>query len=247
VSFTSPAAMDSPAVQLLLRNATDGTRVRLYERSMAAKVQCQPAGSPCPPPPACVPTSLVTAEVSDDQVAGAAMEPQWSAPSLDALQVLGAGVVGGGEPQPILVVIAHVTPVVTKVAMTTAYGTDTEVPTATGWVALAEQLPSTWTAAPNAGVPDGTVTATTATGGTAGSTSLPSVQPKNLPPGCVPPQCPMDKTSPTSTSTSAAPSTPMSPKIECGKAAGGNAGGGPATAGESGSGSVVAPARPIAP
>jgi len=127
--------------QLLVRDASDGTRVRLYEQEFPVPTVACPSGTACPMVPACAPTSLVTAEVSDDQVAGQLGGPVWPSTAGTALRVDTRGVVGGGQPQPILVVVAQVEPSVASVTLTTPDGTDQSAPTG-GWVALAVRLPA---------------------------------------------------------------------------------------------------------
>jgi hypothetical protein len=174
--------------QLLLRNATDGARVRLYKQDITApKVTC-PAGASCPQPamPPCGPTTLATVEVSDDQVAGQTGGPLWPSTSAAApLDVVAVGVVGAGQPQPILVVAAKTDASVAKVTLTTPYGSDSQAPIG-DWVALAVQLPQTFTKSGADGLGSSTLVATDSSGKTLVSQGL-SQAPK-LPPGCGP--CP---------------------------------------------------------
>jgi hypothetical protein len=224
-SASSGSAMDAgpstPATQLLLRNALDGTRVRLYSEAFPPMPKCPPtAACATPPVSACFPTHIVTAEVSDDQVAGEAGAPEFNAPT-DALDLITATVVGGNQPQPILVAIAHTSSAVTSVRLTTQYGTDKETPTSTGWVALALQLPATWTPAANSGTPTATLTATDATGKTLGSSDL-SQNDQGKP--CAPPPCPTGspgppaatKTPPTGSNTPPAGSNAACAPAPCG-------------------------------
>ncbi|MHB8466205.1 MAG: hypothetical protein ACYDH6_07645 [Acidimicrobiales bacterium] len=191
-SFSSGGSGSIPSVQLLVRDATDGTRVRLYQQDMSAKTKCAPSES-CPqPPPSCMPTSLLTSEVSDDQVAGVAGSPLWKAPPATGFDPISAGVVGNGEPQPILAIVAHSGPEVTKVQLSTTYGTDTETPTSAGWSALALRLPADFQrASADSDVPAGTVTAYAATGAVVGSANLVDISSKPSSPPCQP-GCPPD-------------------------------------------------------
>jgi hypothetical protein len=139
VTFTAP-----PSTQLLVRDASDGVRVRLYKQDITVPRVACPAGATCPQPaaPVCGPVSSLTAEVSDDQVAGQTGGPLWaSSSSSGPLDVVSVGVVGPGEPQPILVVVAQASAPVANVKLTTPDGTDAAAPTG-GWVALAVQLPA---------------------------------------------------------------------------------------------------------
>lgn len=204
---TAGPATPIPSTQLLVRNATDGTRIRLYQEDISAKVKCPP-NEPCAaPPPDCLPTSVLTAEVSDDQVAGTSGGPVWKASSATGLDPISAMVVGDGQPQPILVALAHAGTNVAKVQLTTAYGTDTQViPAGGGWAALGLQLPATYTRGAN-GNPAGTVTALSATGATISQTSLDQMDAKSPGP-CQPPPCPgAPQQAPTTTGATHAPTT----------------------------------------
>src|SRR5205807_2669182 len=121
-------------------------------------------------------TAVLTAEVSDDQVAGVAGGPLWKTPSATGLDPVSAAVVGNGQPQPILVALAHAASNVAKVQLTTAYGSDTQaVPTGGGWAALALQLPANFQSSATGQGPDvpaGTVTALSASGATISQTNL---------------------------------------------------------------------------
>ncbi|HEY2430712.1 MAG TPA: hypothetical protein VGI06_17390 [Acidimicrobiales bacterium] len=209
----SPA---TPATQLLLRDSTDGVRVRLYDQPMPApKVACATSGGAttgaptsgaakggaapstpiCPeaPTPACVPSHFLDAEVSDAQVAGSAGAMEWQDPPTTGFDLLASQVVGVGRPQPILVVVAHAGSDVTKVVLSTSYGSDTATPTPQGWVALAVQLPADYqpaSAGDLGGPPTGTVTATSASGATVASSGLSGVNGKELPAACQPTPCP---------------------------------------------------------
>lgn len=156
--------------QLLVRDAVDGTRVRLYERPLDLYA-CAPEQK-CAEPTrqSCAPSGFLTAEVSDDQVAGQAGWPWWATASTPGLTPAGVTVVGQGQPQPILVTAAHTGAGVARVTLTTPYGNDIEVP-AGGWVALAVRLPAGYQAAtqpstftPPVGVPGGTLTAVSPSG-----------------------------------------------------------------------------------
>ena len=190
----SSAAYPNPgypvSVQLLLRNATDGTRVRLYEQKFPVPTFGCPAGATCPLPPkaSCLPTGSLSAEVSDDQVAGQAGGILFAAPKASGLDVVGAEVVGMGQPQPILTVTAHAGPDVARVNLTTPYGTDTMAPVS-GWVALAVRLPASYrppTPFPFPGSGLGTLAAFAASGATISSTSLSGFYPSKPP--CEPTQ-----------------------------------------------------------
>jgi len=151
---SGPAVAGLPETQLLVRNADDGVRIRLYQQALPTNA---PSG-------ACAPAGILQAEVSDDQVAGTAGGIEWSKPTAAALDPLSIAVVGAGEPEPILTVVSHTGAAVAKVVLSTAAGTDQAAPTTTGWVALAVQLPASATSASNDGVPAGTLTATAADG-----------------------------------------------------------------------------------
>jgi hypothetical protein len=170
------------ATQLLVRDAVDGVRVRLYERDMALPQVACPAGATCAQPatPACAPTSIVTAEVSTDQVAGTTGAPVWAPSSGAALDLVTVGVVGAGEPQPILTVVAKATSAVAKVTLTTPYGAD-HASSTDGWVALAVQLPADVGTSGGDPLATSTLVATDAAGTTLISTGL------SPGPGAVPP------------------------------------------------------------
>lgn len=205
---TSVGPVVLPSIQLLLRNATDGTRVRLYRQDLSAKSGCV-GSQACPADavPPCVPTQFLLAEVSDDQVAGTAGGPSWQPASPTGLDPLSAETVGIGQPQPILVVVAHAGPDVSRVQLTTPYGADSEVPVG-GWVALAVRLPQTFT--PSAGrpdVPDGTVTASGPAGATLSTVAVADVSMKSSPPcqRCALNGSPPSKTGKTATTFAAGP------------------------------------------
>jgi len=164
----SSVTVASPAfTQLLVRNASDGTRVRLYEQQYPApKITCT-GGASCPEVmmPPCGPSSFLTAEVSDDDVAGQTGAPVWSATTTQVLDVLDVGVVGAGQPQPVLVVVARAQAAVAKVTLTTPYGSDQETPAA-GWTALAVRLPADFTKAGTAGIGASTLMAADSSGKT---------------------------------------------------------------------------------
>jgi len=151
--------------QLLLRTATDGTRVRLYEQQFTAPTFTCPPGAACPQPamPACGPAGFISAEVSDDAVAGQIDGALWQSAPAETLEVVGLGIVGTGQPQPILVVIVHADPSVASVVLKTPYGTDTEAPTGQ-WAALAVQLPSDFSKSGADGMSSSTLSATDASG-----------------------------------------------------------------------------------
>ena len=203
--FFSPAG-SSPPTQVLLRNSTDGVRVRLYEESLA-KPACG-ADTTCAAVPVCVPTQLLQAEVSDDQVAGQTDGPLWQAPSSSGLDPVGAEVVGNEQPQPILVVVAHAGADVAQVELSTAYGNDSETPTAS-WVALAVQLPADYQAASGSGVPTGTLTALSTSGARISSAPVEPLNAKTLPAACVPTP-PVCSVSP-ATATGSTSTTPLRP------------------------------------
>jgi hypothetical protein len=198
------------STQLLVRDASDGTRVRLYQQDIGdPQIACS-AGHACPqaPVPPCAPTSIVMAEVSDDQVAGQTGTPLWQSGASGALQQVTTQVVGAGQPQPILVAIARTSAPTAKVMLTTAYGSDAETPTATGWVALAVRLPADFAADASTGAPAGKLVAADGGGNAIASSDLASVSP--FPPACQPPLCNAlaPPTSPTGSSTpGSAPST----------------------------------------
>ncbi len=182
----------SPPTQLLVRDAGDGVRVRLYEQSIP-KPECAPNAA-CAQPAVtsgCFPSHLIDAEVSDDQVAGDAGNPVW--PSTSGLDPVTVEVVGDGEPQPILVVVAQTGSNVAKVEVETAYGDDAEAPTSSGWVALAVQLPADYQASSSSSnVPAGTLTSLSSTGATISSTDLGAPRVGPIPTSCLPktPGCP---------------------------------------------------------
>jgi len=183
-----------PTTQLLVRDASDGVRVRLYERSLSLPT-C-PSNAACAQPavtPSCFPSQLIDAEVSDDQVAGDAGSPVWPSSSSSALDPVMVEVVGDGQPQPILVVVAHTGSNVAKVELETAYGDDAEAPTSPGWVALAVQLRADYQASSSSSnVPAGTLTALSSTGATMSSTDLGPLRVGPIPTSCLPktPVCP---------------------------------------------------------
>jgi hypothetical protein len=173
--------------RLLVRDSTDGVRVRLYKQDTTApKVSC-PAGAACPQVmPACAPTSVIVAQVSDPDVAGQVGGPVWTAASSASdgpLGLISLGVVGAGEPAPILVVVAQVQSSVAEVSLTTPFGSDKQAPT-NGYVALAVQLPADFNTSNQ--LSSSTLVATDSSGKTLVSQGL-SQTPK-LPPACVP--CP---------------------------------------------------------
>lgn len=173
------------ATQVLVRDATDGTRIRLYrQQSPLAKAMAT----------GCAPQDVVLAEVSDDQVAGQAAFAVFADLS-GILHLVSAEVVGAGQPQPILEVVAHTAGDVAKVTLSTSYGTDSAAPTSDGWVALALRLPADFQAAsakaPADGgvpkgfmVPDGTVTAASSSGTTVASDPVTDIQ--GIPKSCLP-------------------------------------------------------------
>jgi hypothetical protein len=160
-----PGPIGPKFTQLLLRDASDGTRVRLYEQEVTIpKVAC-PSGSECPQVmvPPCAPTSFVTAEVSNDQVAGQTGGAVWSTSPSAPLEVVSLGVVGAGQPEPILVVVGRVQSSVAKVTLTTPYGTDVQAPTG-GWVALAVGLPADFSKSGTGGLRTSTLVASDSSG-----------------------------------------------------------------------------------
>ena len=184
-----------PATQLLLRNATDGTRVRLYSDDLSNKMKCA-AGQTCPQPdPACFPTTILSGEVSDDQVAGTTGGPVWHTPTATGLDAVNAGVVGVGQPQPILTVMGHAGSDIAQVRLATPYGSDVQAVTSGGWVGLAMQLPADFKADPASGgrrdLPAGTLTALSPSGAVVGSVALVDINGKPSAPPCQPP-CPSD-------------------------------------------------------
>jgi hypothetical protein len=189
-----------PATQVLLRNASDGTRVRLYEGKVGIPTVTCGGPAACPQlAVACAPSAFVSAEVSDDQVAGVAGGEQWTTTSTDPVDVVSTMVVGADQPQPILVVVGHTSGSTAKVTLTTTYGGDSEAPTG-GWVALAEQLPAGFTTDPSTGLPSGSVAALDAGGTTLSSTPLGATVNGRVPP-CTSP-CPPVEVLPPATSTS---------------------------------------------
>jgi len=244
VRSTATGTSSSPDTQLLVRDATDGVRVRLYEQSLPTPA-CAP-NSTCavPAEPSCVPSQLLEAEVSDDQVAGQTGGPLWQSPSTSGLDPVGTQVVGDGQPQPILVVIAHTGSDVAEVTVATSYGDDTEAPTSSGWVALAVQLPAAYQPSGSSDLPAGTLTARSGSGATIATTPLEQLNPKMPPASCLPrpPACPAALGAATSAS-AASTSTTASPTAcgTCTKVA--TAGGGVAvTCSASGSASGTASA-----
>ncbi|HZQ57239.1 MAG TPA: hypothetical protein VFA84_04360 [Acidimicrobiales bacterium] len=187
-SSTDLAAPAGPAfTQLLLRDAKDGTRVRLYEQQLPlAKFRC-PTGTECPTPtaPPCAPSSFVTAEVSDDQVAGQTNGAVWGTSPTSPLEVVSLGVVGGGQPQPVLVVVARTQPAVADVTLTTPYGSDHAAPTG-GWVALAVRLPADFSKSGTGGLINSTLTATDSSGTSLASHPL-AQTPPSIGRDCLPP------------------------------------------------------------
>jgi len=170
-SFSAGGA-GGPSTQVLVRDASDGTRVRLYTGAFPVPTFKCPTGASCPQPAlACTPDSMVSAEVSDDQVAGTAGGLLWSTTLSDPLDVVTAEVVGAAQPQPILVVVGRTSGATAKVTLTTTSGTDSEAPT-NGWVALAVRLPAGFTADPSTGLPSATVAAFDVGGTTLSSTPL---------------------------------------------------------------------------
>jgi hypothetical protein len=179
-----------PPTQLLVRDASDGTRVRLYSWAVPVPTPACASGQTCAQPDiaACVPTSMVTAEVSDDQVAGSADGMVWKALGVSGFDAVSAQVVGAGQPQPILVVVGHAGTDVANVTVKTADGTDTETPAPNGWVALAVRLPAAYHAGSGSDLPDGTVVASSTSGAPVTSSPLASVTGAVLPPCAIPPQ-----------------------------------------------------------
>src|SRR5207302_7187503 len=117
-----------------VRNAKDGTRVRLYQETYSpplGKPVPQPNCKNCPqialPAPA-VPARTLTAEVSDDQVAGVAGGPLRQTTEPAGFDPAAAQVRGVGQPQPILVVIVHGGSGIATMEVTTPYGSDAAVP-----------------------------------------------------------------------------------------------------------------------
>jgi hypothetical protein len=140
-----------------------------------------------------VPSHFLDAEVSDSQVAGSGGAMEWQDPPTTGFDLLASQVVGVGRPQPILVVVAHAGSDVTKVVLSTSYGSDTATPSPQGWVALAVQLPADYqpaSAGDLGGPPTGTVTATSASGATVASSGLSGVNGKEPPAACQPSPCP---------------------------------------------------------
>ncbi len=180
----SVAGSPTPQTQLLVRDAADGTRVRLYEAAFALPTPACPTGAMCAQPQiaACAPSAFVTAEVSDDQVAGTAGGVLWTPPAATTTEVVSAQVVGEGQPQPILVVIGHAGTDVAHVTLQTAAGQDSATPAANGWMALAVRLP-----AGSQGLPTGTLLATTSSGGTVATLPLDKVGSLTVPSCGVPP------------------------------------------------------------
>jgi hypothetical protein len=171
--------------QVLVRNAKDGTRVRLYEETFQmppVQPPCNSSGNKACPEIAvgnAAPNKTLLAEVSDDQVAGQVGTPQWDALKTAGFDPLAAEVVGMGQPQPILVVLAHAPANVTTVDVTTPYGSDSAAPGPGGWVALAVRLPADYASeklpsdpSVQIGIPSGTVTARSASGASVDSVTL---------------------------------------------------------------------------
>jgi hypothetical protein len=207
--FAPPGS--SPATQLLLRNATDGVRVRLYAQAFL-KPTCAPNTTCAAPAPGCFPTQILQAEVSDDQVAGQTGSPVWQAPPSTGLDPVDGEVVGDGQPQPILVLVAHAGTDVAQVELSSAYGNDSETPTA-GWVALAVQLPADYQgSASDSGLPAGTVTALSSSGATISSAPVAQLNPKMMLPASCVPSPPVCDATPPSGGTSTAPVTPCACK-----------------------------------
>jgi hypothetical protein len=196
-----------PSTQVLVRDASDGTRVRLYQQDIGGPKFACATGQTCvqPPVPACVPASFVVAEVSDDQVAGQTGSPLWQPASSGALQMVTTQVVGAGQPQPILVVVARTAAPTAKVTLTTAYGSDEEAPTGTGWVALAVRLPATFATAGAMGAPVGKVVAADGGGNAISYGDLASASP--APPACQPPMSCVAPAPPSSSSGSSSSSS----------------------------------------
>jgi hypothetical protein len=152
--------------QLLLRDATDGTRVRLYEQQFTTpKFSCPPGATCAEPamPVNCLPGGFVVSEVSNLQVAGQIEGTLWQTTPAETVQVVGLGIVGNGQPQPILAVIVHTGSPVASVVLKTPYGTDTEAPTGQ-WAGLAVGLPSDFSKSGGDGITSSTLTATDASG-----------------------------------------------------------------------------------
>jgi len=224
----------APATQLLVRDASDGVRVRLYQQTFTQpKATCSPSsGKTCPqvPVPTCSPSSFLHAEVSDAQVAGTAGGVLWDAPPTGGLTTEAVQVVGAGEPQPILVVLAHAGSNVSHVTLSSSYGTDSAAPSPQGWVALALQLPSNYQPSSSTdpqGAPSGTLTAVSTSGATVSSTALSDVNGKGAPPACITSVCEAGSASVAGPATG--PSTVTSCS-SCGTAAGGKAPAGPTPA-----------------
>ncbi len=201
----SVSGSSGPSTQLAVRDAADGTRVRLYEQEFAAPTVTCATGQTCPQPPvaSCQPVALISAEVSDDQVAGQSGGPVWQQADGKPLDVVSIDIVGSGQPQPILVVVARTAQPTAKVTVTTAYGTDTATPSA-GWVALAVRLPADFSGGPT-GAPAGKVVAADGGGNAIASSDLSS--PPSMAPSCVVGPCVTETapSSPTSTATVAPP------------------------------------------
>lgn len=207
------------ATQLLLRDANDGTRVRLYERAFSSPKVAQPpkgaqpltcpggTGADCAMPgsaPAaspCSPVGFLQAEVSNDQVAGLGGAPLFVQTAATQLSLVGDSIAGQGEPRPIAVVLVRAAPDVTQVTLTTDYGTDTASPV-NGLAALAVSLPANfdgllaWAPSPTASPqPKRGVgfPKATVTGRTAASKTVGAIDlpaPGPLPPGgCQPKPC----------------------------------------------------------
>jgi hypothetical protein len=186
-SAIAVAPMKSQSTQLLVRNAKNGVRVRLYEETFPQPQPVSPPTCPARPNTACpeiavppsIPNKVLLAEVSDDQVAGQAVIPVSQNLKASGFDPLHALVVGGGQPQPILVVLGHAGSGVSTVEVTTPYGSDSAAPGAGGWVALAVQLPANYQPATDSGpsgsmgtVPTGTVTAHSPSGAAVDSIAL---------------------------------------------------------------------------
>lgn len=233
-SAIAVAPMKPQSTQLLVRNAKDGVRVRLYEQTFpvpqVSPPKCMAApNSACPEvavPPA-VPGKLLVAEVSDDQVAGQAEVPVTQNFKVSGFDSLAAQVVGLGQPQPILVVIGHAGSGVATVDVTTPYGSDSAAPGVGGWVALAVQLPADYHVATDSGgsalqgvVPTGTITAHSPSGGAVDSIALSKLEAKIM----VQPECGTSMGGAT-----AAPTTTVT-TVAGAKSAGANSGAGAAAA-----------------
>jgi hypothetical protein len=192
-SAIAVAPMKTQSTQLLVRNAKDGVRVRLYEQTFPEPQPATPPKCMAGPNTACpqvavppsMPSKLLLAEVSDDQVAGETAIPVYQSLKAQGFDPLTAQVIGGGQPQPILVVLGHAGSGVSTVDVTTPYGSDSAAPGPGGWVALAVQLPADYQVGPDSSspgfpgmVPTGTVTAHSPSGGVVDSTALSKLEGK---------------------------------------------------------------------